>query len=57
MSSVLLDCNSCLGSCGIIVGVLLCLVLAASVIVTAIYQVKSYYKLKDIEVDVEKLNK
>ncbi len=39
----------CLGSCCAVVGVLLGLVLAASVIVMAVYQVKSFYKLKDIE--------
>ena len=46
-----------IGSCCAVVGVLLGLVLAASIIVMAVYQVKSFYKLKDIEGEIKNINK
>ena len=45
------------GSCCAVIGVLLSLVLAASIITMAVYQVKSFYKLKDIEDEMKELNK
>lgn len=45
------------GGCCAIVGCLLFIVLAASIIVTAVYQVKSFYKLMDIEREIKKQDK
>ena len=57
MSNYVLDSTCGLTGCCTIIGVLLGLVLAASVIVTCVYQVKSYYKLKDIEEEIRNLQK
>lgn len=57
MCNCVLDSTVGLVGCCAIIGVLLVLVLAASVIVTCVYQVKSYYKLKDIEGEIKKLQK
>lgn len=43
------------GGCCAVVGVLLGLVLAASIIVMAVYQVKLFYKLKDLEDKINQL--
>jgi hypothetical protein len=63
-SNISSDMSNCLygsaefqGGCCAVVGSLLFIVLAASVITMAVYQVKSFYKLKDIEGEVKKLNK
>lgn len=45
------------GGCCAVVGCLLFIVLAASIITMAVYQVKSFYKLKDIEGEIKKLDK
>ena len=45
------------GGCCAVVGCLLFIVLAASIITMAVYQVKSFYKLKDIEGEIENLQK
>ena len=45
------------GSCCAVIGVLLGLVLAASIITMAVYQVKSFYKLNDIENKIKNLDK
>lgn len=57
MSNLVLDSTCGLVGCCAIVGVLLGLVLAASVIVSCVYQVMSYYKLKDIEGEIRNLQK
>lgn len=43
------------GGCCAVVGCLLFIVLAASIINMAVYQVKSFYKLKDIENEIKQL--
>ncbi len=45
------------GGCCAVVGCLLFIVLAASIITMAVYQAKSFYKLKDIEREIKKINK
>ena len=57
MCNCVLDSTCGLAGCCAIVGVLLGLVLAASVIVSCVYQVKSFYKLKDIEGEIKNLQK
>lgn len=57
MCNCVLDSTGGLAGCCAIIGVLLGLVLAASVIVSCVYQVMSYYKLKDIEGEIKNLQK
>lgn len=45
------------GGCCAVVGCLLFIVLAASIITMAVYQVKSFYKLKDIEEEIKEQSK
>ena len=45
------------GGCFAVFGCLLFIVLAASIITMAVYQVKSFYKLNKIEEEVKKMNK
>lgn len=45
------------GGCCAVIGCLLFIVLAASIITMAVYQVKSFYKLNKIEEEVKKINK
>jgi hypothetical protein len=45
------------GGCCAVFGCLLFIVLAASIITMAVYQVKSFYKLNKIEEEVKKMNK
>jgi len=56
MCNCIPESAGCIGSCCAVVGVLLGLVLAASIIVMAVYQVKSFYKLKDIWEELKKSN-
>ena len=57
MCNCFLDSTCGLAGCCAIVGVLLGLVLAASVIVSCVYQVMSYFKLKNIEREIKNLQK
>lgn len=57
MCNCIPESTNCIGSCCAVVGVLLGLVLAASIIVIAVYQVKSFYKLTDIKKELDKINK
>ena len=57
MCNCVLDSTGGLAGCCAIIGVLLGLVLAASVIVSCVYQVMSYFKLKDIEGEIRELQK
>ncbi len=57
MCNCIPESAGCIGSCCAVVDVLLGLVLAASIIVMAVYQVKSFYKLTDIKKELDKINK
>ena len=56
MYNCILESAGCMGGCCAVVGVLFGLVLSASIIVMAVYQVKSFYKLKDVENELNKIN-
>lgn len=59
-SSSMCDCffggTELQGSCCAVIGCLLFIVLAASIIVSCVYQVMSYFKLKDIEREIKNQN-
>ena len=57
MCNCISESTGCIGSCCAVVGVLLGLVLAASIIMMAVYQVMTYFKLKDIEGEIKNLQK
>jgi hypothetical protein len=57
MSNCLFGSAEFQGSCCAVVGCLLFIVLAASIVTMAVYQVKSFYKLKDIEGEINNQNK
>ncbi len=56
MCNCIPESAGCIGSCCAVVGVLLGIVLAASIIVMAVYQVKSFYKLKNIENQLKEID-
>ncbi len=57
MCNCIPESAGCIGSCCAVVSVLLGFVLAASIIVMAVYQVMSFYKLRNIERELRSLNK
>ena len=57
MYNCVLDSTVGLAGCCAIIGVLLGLVLAACVIVSCVYQVMAFFKLKDIEGEIKNLQK
>lgn len=57
MSNCLFGSAEYQGNCCAVVECLLFIVLAASIVTMAVYQVKSFYKLKDIEGEINNQNK